>query len=818
MTLVLERRVSGGRATDQGTRKGAVLTDVGTVGGVREAWASAWDRIIASDPAFSRLLGALRIVLAVVLSIGVMAALHTTVPLIVTGATAAEVFSFAVSDPRPRDQAVTLALGLPTGLATLALGSLVAHQRLLSDLACVAVIFAAVYVRRFGRRPTGLGVIAFQMFFITLFVGPRPHWLSQVCVPLVIAWACSAVVRFGIVRASPQPTLLRLREAFRARLLQLIDALIDVVEVAERQPGTLPAEGAIRRLQRRTARLHQAALMIQAHLDESIRDARSFAHVQRRVAEAEVGAERLAVVLLRALGFLGANPVAGDMTERLSGAPPVDAIPLRTADRKVVRRVIADLKALRLIAGHPGIPVGVGLRIVRDRLLGYRDDERLPHAPAPVQDVFRAIGDLSLALLGLRMALAEPEEGPDDSPEIVRSREELQAEEEVLEAEDAVRAAREETDEPTGLRRTTTRLAVQVALASALAILGGELLSPRRWYWAVFTCWVAFVNVSSSGEILVKGYRRLVGTLLGVLAGIGLAYLVGIHHWLAFALVTLCLFGTFYTAAVSYALVSFFVTAMIGLLYTLLGTFTPDLLFTRLVESALGVACAMLAGLLVLPVPTQRRAEEQIRDVLERLREVTGRGVAELQGGRPVDLVNRSRALDSALNDLRTTTQPLRHPINPLRRRRRITRYILGLLETAAYHARSLAAIAQQTLGTPAIRQDPRLVEMAGRVDRNLDALITCMETDGGCREPLDVGGSQEPPTAVERETGAEPDGRPRKGERPDAVTSVALRHLQRVDEDVLGLARPLGVGLKQERPEHEPDARSEASAGTHRR
>ncbi|WP_269855920.1 FUSC family protein [Streptomyces sp. RPT161] len=759
------------------------------------------DRVIASDPGLIRFLSAARIVTAILLCAALLAASHYPPRTVVTGATAAEVFSFAVSATNRREQAVTLAVGLPTGLAALTVGTLIAPNRPLADLMCVVVVFLAAYSRRFGKRGSDLGVIAFQMYFISLFVRTGPEVVAQESTVLVIGWCSAVVVRFAVVRVSPQRTLLRLCESFRARLLQLIDSLI---EVAEQGPDAPTAEPAMRRLRRRTARLHQAALMIQDHLDEGIRDPAVAADVQRRIADAEVAAERLGAMLLGALGRPGANPVAHDLTDRLVAGRPPEQVPLEVARPDLVRRLVADLRALREIASRTAVnDQGVGLKIVRDRLLGYRDPERLPEAPAPVRDVFRAIGELSRGLMGLRIALAGPDDSPDDSPEAARSREELQTEEAVLEAEDTAQRAASRQTEPTGMRRASTRVAVQVAVASALAILGGELLSPQRWSWAVLTCWVVFVNTSSSGEILVKGYRRITGTLIGVLAGIWLADLVGNEPWTAFALLMLCVFGSFYTTATTYALSSFFVTAMLCLLYTLLHSLTPGLLELRLGESAIGAACAILAGTLVLPVHTYERTEQQVREVLGRLREVTGQGVAELSGGRPVDLLERARTLDNALDELRTATQPLRHPITPLRNRRRITRYVLGLLETAAYHARSLAAMAQLATGRRTMRSDVRLREAAQRVDRNLDALITCLESGGNCREPLDTGAK--PLFGRWRRTSSavrEPRPEARQTEEPDTTAAQALRHLRRVDEEVVGLARPLGMRLDTDQRE----------------
>jgi hypothetical protein len=103
--------------------------------------------------------------------------------------------------------------------------------------------------------------------------------------------------------------------------------------------------------------------------------------------------------------------------------------------------------------------------------------------------------------------------------------------------------------------------------------------------------------------------------------------------------------------------------------------------------------------------------------------------------------------------------------------------------ETCAYHARSLAATAELLPTHPSIAADPRLRRAGRRIAHNIGA-IAAHVADGQA--------------AVEVETGSsiasllEPDvpGTPRYGR----ITDRVLRHLQRLDESVAGLARPLGV------------------------
>src|SRR5438309_490078 len=86
-----------------------------------------------------------------------------------------------------------------------------------------------------------------------------------------------------------------------------------------------------------------------------------------------------------------------------------------------------------------------------------------------------------------------------------------------------------DVDEPLGLA-LSTRQAIQVGIATSLAIVVGELVSPARWYWAVLTAFLIFAGTSSRGDVLSRGSQRIVGTIGGVLAGMGLAVLVSGHE------------------------------------------------------------------------------------------------------------------------------------------------------------------------------------------------------------------------------------------------------------------------------------------------
>ncbi|MFD4604948.1 FUSC family protein [Streptomyces sp. NPDC058464] len=731
-------------------------------------------RLAAADPGLLRFTAGLRTVTSIALTLAVLAALRFDVSHLVAGAITAMVATFAIREKGRPEQAVTLALGLPVALASMSLGALLNSRVVIGDLFFVALIFCAVYSRRFGDRGTALGLVGFQIYFASLFVHATVSALPGLYLTITVAFGCAAVARFVLVRETAAGILDRLRRAFRARFAQLVAAQAELLDA-----GPDELDKAVEEVRVRTARLHETALLIQGRLVDGTSDEAVARLVQRRIADAEIAAERLGLLLLTARSAERADT----LTLHLPGAPLPSAAVEPVRD-EAMERLRLDLEALRLLVLRPAGPEkGTALARLRNRLLGYREEEQLPPAPPAVQDVFRGTGEAARAVLGLRIALDGPQDESDDTPATSRSREELDAEDAAIEG---VEEGDREAEEATGLRRPTTRAAVQVAVGSSLAIVGGEFLSAQRWYWAVLTCWIVFINTASTGEILVKGYRRLLGTVLGVVAGIVLAGLVGHHTWTAFGLVLVFIFAMFYSAPISYTLMSFFVTAMLGLLYTLLNTYSLDVLVLRVAETALGAVCGVIAAAVVLPVHTDRRTDELLAETLDRLADVTRASADQLSGAPPVDLVEKARDLDQALADLAAAVQPLTHPITPLRSRRDTARYVVALLETCAYHARSLAATAELLPTHPSIAADPRLRGAGRRIVHNIEAISA--QVAGGQPVPgIETG----PSIAAMLEPGT------LRAPRYGRVTDRVLRHLQRLDEAVVGLARPLGVPVR---------------------
>lgn len=296
----------------------------------------------------------------------------------------------------------------------------------------------------------------------------------------------------------------------------------------------------------------------------------------------------------------------------------------------------------------------------------------------------------------------------------------------------------------TGLARPTTRQAFQATAACAFALGIGQALSDDRWYWAVGTSWWIFVNTASRGETLVRGFRRVLGTVVGIAAGLLIA--VPLHGAPAptAALVSVCVFGIFYTAAPSYSWMMFFVTVMAGLLYGLLGVLHPGLLLLRFQETAIGALGAALAVVLILPVTTHAANDAWIQRALHCVRACTAAALERLAGDPDADPAPHAAELELLLGRVRLALAPLVHPLSPLRARKARARQVLALLDDCARDVRGLVAVAAD----PQASHDARLAAACWRVEAAVEALTAPHGTPGPATVPHPGPAAAEPALA----------------------------------------------------------------------
>ncbi|HEX4790073.1 MAG TPA: FUSC family protein, partial [Actinospica sp.] len=237
----------------------------------------------------------------------------------------------------------------------------------------------------------------------------------------------------------------------------------------------------------------------------------------------------------------------------------------------------------------------------------------------------------------------------------------------------------------------TTRQAVQVALAGALAIILGRQISEARYYWAVIATFVTFSGTATRSETSLKAVNRVAGTLVGLGAGIGLAELTAGHTLLTLTVIVLAMACGFYVVNLSYAGMIVFVTIMVSQLYSALHEFTPGLLVLRLEETSLGAAIGIAVGLVVLPTSTRETVRAAERAYLDAMAAVLDETATAWEGTDPASPTALVRTMEDRLRRLTLVARPLTRPLisgaDPALMRRR-----LALQAAAARHVRALAA------------------------------------------------------------------------------------------------------------------------------
>ncbi|MFF7085623.1 MULTISPECIES: FUSC family protein [Streptomyces violaceoruber group] len=610
-----------------------------------------WDRFAGFDPGLIRLTSAMRAVLGTAATLALLTALRAPETALVVGGFTAMTTSLAISELHPRNQLITLGLGLPLSLACLAVGTALTPYPTAAKLTFLVLICLAVQARRFGPRGLGLGIFGFMAFLLSQFASARADQLPRLGASVLVAFGAVAIVWCCVGPVTGPGALRRLRHAFDVRLHDVLRDAASMVLATGQDVGTRS-----RSLQDRLDRLHESVLLIENLLAERAAGEDTEA-LRPHLSRVEVAAQRLAVLAVRAMHTPAAR---NDPAER-------------TARQRLAQRI----RALRY---QPTVGTTRGAERCAE---GYEGDSaNWPTGSAFVLDCFPAVDELAEALRVL---------GPRGRPRARRTPSRKPA------SPTFGALPRRDTDEE-GLKRGATRQAFQVTAASAIAITAGHLLSPHLWYWAVTAVWVVSIKNESTGEVLLQSLRRLAGTVIGVVFGYGLAALVNGDGPALLSLLLLCMFGIFYTPSHAYWAVTFFITGTLSMLLALTDTFSTQVLLLRVQETALGVSCGILAAVLVLPTTVRRAGDDALAGFLRALDHLL-RAVASGSPGTetPTSRVHAAaHDLDQALESFRKAILPLTHPFAPQRRRRHRARHLLELLDAGAYHVRSLAATAER--------------------------------------------------------------------------------------------------------------------------
>ena len=621
--------------------------------------------LVDSDPGRLRLRSAAATTLSLVIAIVAMLAFtrvaHQPVTVAMLGTIVAMQSSAAVKDRQQHSRVVTMLLLFFPAVGAVVLAALLSPFGWVADVGFIAVLFTAVWVRRFGPRGNALGMVAFISYFFALFLQASPGQIPVLAVAVAVGLSASLFVRTLVFPDRPRAEVRHLLRALRGASSSVLEA------ATNRDQYDLAA------VRRRQSRLGETALMIDDWLDRY--DAAQSLSITSedlalRVFDAQIAVEQV-VSMLWALDPDEARP------SELADA--IAALRICLQHNPSEDQLRAARKCAAAAAGRADLSVSEGVATV----VAYR-----------AVQAHLAIHHITTNALGVGNAsVPEPETPPDE--------------------------------EQSGLN-PSTKAAIQVAVATSAATILGELISPDRWYWAVLTAFLVFTGVSTRGEILTRAGHRIVGTIAGVVAGVLLAALIGHNPPVQIVVLVLCVFCAFYLVTIAYALLTFFVTVLLAMLYGLLGTFSVQVLELRIAETAAGGLVGIASAYFIFSTGTRTTFVEKVDDYLDRMVDLIDASIDSVcTPGGETDLVAETRRLDNALQSVITAGKPLQ--MGPAVRSRRGAQRLLRGLQVGNRSAHALAragvnaALADPDTAPP----DATAVALRAAADRVCDTVKT---------------------------------------------------------------------------------------------
>jgi uncharacterized membrane protein YccC len=215
--------------------------------------------LVVSDPGRVRFRSAagttLSLVLAMVAMLAFTRAADQPVTVAMLGTIVAMQSSAAVKDRHQHSRVVTTLLLFFPAVGAVTLAALLSPLDEVADIGFIVVLFASVWVRRFGPRGNAMGMVAFISYFFTLFLRASPGQIPVLAVAVAVGLGASLLVRTLILPDRPRVEVVRLLRALRATSIALLEVAIrhDQYDVTV--------------LRRRLDRLGETALMIDDWLD-----------------------------------------------------------------------------------------------------------------------------------------------------------------------------------------------------------------------------------------------------------------------------------------------------------------------------------------------------------------------------------------------------------------------------------------------------------------------------------------------------------------------------------------------------------------------
>ncbi|HET7657420.1 MAG TPA: FUSC family protein [Bacillales bacterium] len=629
-----------------------------------------WDRLVASDPGLTRLqmAGSAAVGVASVLLVEFGFATITnagkmgTIIFMLLGAVVTMMGMMALNGPKIWPK-IRIAAFFPVAVGVgLLCGVLVSGHTDLMLIIFVIVMFAAVFVRQYGIPFFFYGFMGWMGYFFATFTHAKMGMLPMYIVAILVATTWVVILSSTLMRTNPQKNLRRTVSAFGSQARTMIRDCADLLLTNDEKQR----EKFRRKLRANQVKVAEAALMVEGWTAEpgALPPERSGPSLRRLLIDVQHVLNRIAASIdLLIDGDKTVVRYAARIAERLAqrdeGKLKEDIEKFINHSKEGTNREndeeTIDGNLVHLAALQYSEAVLEFIDLAKQLNKGQKDAEL---SEKDIDEFEPVVGLFFGNLPG--------------SPAVARDVN-----------------ARGSKWNPLARLSLVNRQALQVAVAGGLAILFGRELSPTRYYWAVIAAFVMFTGTATRSETFLKGLNRVLGTLVGLVVAIWVARLTAGHIMLVLFTIVACIFCGFYLIRLSYAYMIFFITIMIGQLYSVMNMFSPGLLVLRLEETIVGAFIGFMVALIFVPLSTSDTIRNARNNLLKSLGELLEASADKLTNpDKQANLDSLTLSLDDRMRQLSLVVKPLTSVI--MRRQNSRVRHRIALYAALTNDARAL--------------------------------------------------------------------------------------------------------------------------------
>lgn len=168
----------------------------------------------------------------------------------------------------------------------------------------------------------------------------------------------------------------------------------------------------------------------------------------------------------------------------------------------------------------------------------------------------------------------------------------------------------------------STKKGLQAAVASAVAIVLGQLLSPSFPYWTVLAVNMVILGTETTGRTVTKSSERLMGTIGGAFVGVIAVQFVNGHPYVTGILLIISVFMAYYLMAVSYSIFIFWITMLLTMAFQLMNVpLIENVLILRVLDTFIGVSLGAIAASVIMPHRTIDKITNSVNGYIQDVKE-----------------------------------------------------------------------------------------------------------------------------------------------------------------------------------------------------